>query len=97
MGLPPAYIGVGYIRSPRNRGSAAPRNCIKPCADALQNVVSSLRALSCARCFDQSHARRRRVRFFMMSGDPLIFFSLLRQAPLTKRSQRAVFSREFSS
>ena len=37
------YIGATYIRSPRNRGSVAPRNCIKPCADA-QNVVSQLAA-----------------------------------------------------
>ena len=47
-------------------------------------------------CFDQSHSRRRRVRF--MSGDPLIFFfSLLPQPPLTKRTKREVLSCEFSS
>jgi len=55
---------------PRNRGSAAPRSCIKPCADALQNVVSW--SARCARWAERCYSRRRRVQF--MYGDPLIFF-----------------------
>ena len=85
--LASTILGCWSYSEPRNRGSAAPRNCIKPCADAPQNVVS--KSARCARCY----SRRRRVRF--TSGGPLIFCSFRCSANL--RSQNAPSVRSWAA
>ena len=85
----PRFRGSEYEQHPSTGGTFADE--LRRAKDALTErgqLVSY---------FDQSHSRRRRVRF--MSGDPLIFVLVAspQKPPLTKRTKREALSGEFSS